>query len=113
VPLGLFQFENLLKQRVAFYIFSMMDLSVLAQNSLEKNHLLAITNLIPQTMNFAGLKVLIEQEKLDQNAPILLVCPDGKISREWALTLDEEGFLNVFWALDGYQGLMSERTAKH
>lgn len=110
MPLGLFQFENLLRQRVGFYIFTMVDLSVLGYKSMEKMHLEAITTPVPVDLNIEQLLQLMTDKKLDTTAPILLICNDGEKSRALASALDEKNYLNVFWALDGLNGLLREKN---
>lgn len=110
MPLGLFQFENLLKQRVHFYVFAWSDLSVLGFKNMEKMHLERIVIPMTGAPNLRIVKEQFTERKLDINAPIVLIDQDGVASRDLAMALDEEGFLNVFWALDGADGFMMERS---
>lgn len=110
MPLGLFQFENLLKSRVQFYVFAWADLAVLGMKGMEKMHLERIVIPMHGAVSLSDVKSQITERKLDTNAPIVLIDQDGIASREIAQALDEEGFLNVFWALDGVDGFMIEKS---
>lgn len=111
MPIGFFQFDNLLKQRVGFFIFSWVDLSVLGYRLMEKSHLEKITVAMNSAAGLSELKTKIQEQGLEKTAPIVLACQDGNLAQSFAQQLEAEGYLNVYWVLDGVQGLKQEKSA--
>lgn len=111
MPISFFQFDNLLKQRVHFFIFAWVDLSVLGYTAMEKRHLEQVTIQMPPDSGMAELKTLFAEKAVEKTAPVMLVCHDGKESRDLALSLEEQGYVNIFWVRGGLEGLMSEKPA--
>lgn len=109
MPLGFFQFDNLLKSRVQFFVFSIEDLLQLGYIRMEKMHLERIAQIIPAQIDVSGLKALFEAQGLDKNAPILLVDRAGEASQKWAEALESDGYINLFWMVGGYKDLKAEK----
>lgn len=109
MPLGYFQFDNLLKNRVRFFILSWVDLAPLNYKLMEKHHLDSVTTRIDEIGDFVALKSRIQEMGLEAAAPILLIDENGVRSKDWAAQLEAEGFLNVYWALGGLTELVNER----
>ena len=112
MPLSFFQLDNLLKQRVAFFMFSWVDLSVLNYAAMEKRHLEQIMIPMPAGSGMSDLQKQFTEKAIQKNAPIILIDEDGIETRELALTLEEQGYINVFWILDGLKGLTKEKAGR-
>lgn len=111
MPLGLFQFLNLLRQRVHFFVFAWVPLEELGVTGMEKMHLENIVVPMEGEPDFVALKARLRERGLEPAAPILLIDRDGVRARELAQALDEESYINVFYALDGLTGLLAEKSA--
>ncbi|MBX3018230.1 MAG: rhodanese-like domain-containing protein [Bdellovibrionaceae bacterium] len=111
MPLGLFQFLNLLRQRVHFFVFAWASFDGLDIKGMEKMHLDHIVVPMTGEPDLGALKTSMRELKLEPAAPILLIDGDGVRAREIAQALDEESYINVFYALDGVSGFLSEKQA--
>lgn len=111
MPLGFFQFMNLLRQRVHFFVFAWTPLDELGTTGMEKMHLENIMIPLAGAPDLAVLKEAMRELKLEAAAPILLLDADGARTKELARALDDEGYFNVFFGLDGMTGFLAEKRS--
>ncbi len=97
-----FQLENLVSHHVSFLFFH-----------LDKN--IPSSLLTDSSTSFFKLSELatksVVREKLRKNeksVPVILVCPDGKGSENFAEQLQKEGYVNVFFLSGGTNALLKK-----
>lgn len=103
IPIGNFQIENLVKNRVPFFLFSApANWSELFQGE----DLKQIQKSLVDLPNFESQSILdvARSKKLAVDAPIVLVSEKVSAVSE-AKALETAGFINVYYVLDGFQGL--------
>lgn len=105
MPIGYFQFVNLIQSRVSFVLFSQNYDFAGWFLSVEQRHLEGILrpveNLDLETLN-PFLPPGLEE-------PIVLVCTDGSTAPRAAKELEAKGYLNVYYVLGGWRALLEER----
>lgn len=110
MPIGYFQIDNLIQQRIHFSMFSTVDLSPFANVAgyvgLEKMHLQQITTAVDKQMSAESFATLVAEKGLDKAAPIIIVCEDGEWSKASTEHLMSKGYINSFYALGGLQDLV-------
>ncbi len=103
--IGFFQLDNLIKNRIPFYLLNMgPDISSwfisLYKEHLTKNQILVQPpELLP----------ILESKKLALDAAIILLCSQGSTSLEMYQELQKKGYTNVYVVDGGYQQMMTER----
>ena len=111
LPLGFFQFDNLLRNRVPFALLkSEIDLES-AFGPMEKLHLRTYS-LTLLTMNLEVAQAALKERGTRKEDPIVVLCETGTASQKLAQQLAEQGFLNVYYVLDGWKGLQEEMRAE-
>lgn len=98
--IGLFQLENLRRQKVTFSYFDLREEAIEAEGT---------NGILQGSMKVSARDLLasIQQQGLEPNAPIILICEDGTRTAEAARSLEENGYINVF-IIDG--GLIDSRN---
>ncbi|MBX3020848.1 MAG: rhodanese-like domain-containing protein [Bdellovibrionales bacterium] len=102
MPIGLFQLENLSMTGARFAFF---DLRVEAK---------PVTPHIDRLlMKAEHVRVNEAEARLgkivpDKSAPVVLLCENGKTSRDLAHRLESAGYANVYVVSGGVEGLLSE-----
>lgn len=110
IPVGFFQFDNLLKNRVPFFLVrSDLDIES-AYGVLEKMHLRNYS-LVVQALNFENAKAALAERQARKEDPVLVLCEDGKQSQKVAQALAADGHVNVYFVLGGWQLLRAEMRA--
>lgn len=102
-PLGFFQFENLIRNRVPFTLITWdCDFSNW-YSGVEKMHL--------EKVSRAGEKLahILSELERDPTQPIVLVCKNGDTSAKAAADLQRQGFKNVFVVAGGYHEMERQR----
>ncbi|MFN7262642.1 MAG: hypothetical protein ACK5RO_11985 [Pseudobdellovibrionaceae bacterium] len=110
LPISLFQFENLIQNRIPFLFVNLgVDLKgFLAKTEFE--HL--------ERYQFSGAEVSAEsllhffsEQKFPLHHAVLVLCEDGKTSQALTEELTGRGLINCFYVLDGYRGLLAEKSS--
>ena len=107
--IGYFQFDNLIQNRIPFVFVNLgVDFSDW-YSGLNKTHLEAYA------LNVDASQVLSEigKKNLPLHTAILVICPDGTLSKELCSTLENSGFSNVFYAKGGFTALAQERETQN
>ncbi len=110
LPIGFFQFDNLIKNRVPFLLVRTDVQIESAYGVMEKLHLRNYS-LVMQVMNLQNAKSAIEERKARKEDPDVVMCEDGKQSQQVAQALTTEGYLNVYFVVGGWQMLQAEIEA--
>ena len=111
LPLGFFQFDNLLRNRVPFALLkSEIDLEP-AFGPMEKLHLRTYA-LSLRSMTLEAALAALKERGTRKEDPIVVLCETGEASRNLAQELAEQDFLNVYFVLDGWKGLQEEMRAE-
>jgi rhodanese-related sulfurtransferase len=107
MPIGSYQFDNLVSNHVPFALFTRKvalekiysgeDLKFILRQVIE---LPAIT----QEEIFS----LIQARGFKKDHPIVVMCESGAEAPAIAHTLEEMGYINTFFVLDGFQALLPE-----
>jgi rhodanese-related sulfurtransferase len=111
LPIGYFQFDNLIKNRVPFYLVR-TDVGVeAAYGVIERLHVQNYS-LVLQALNFADAQVALNERQARKEDPVVVLCDDGKESQKVANELTAQGYLNVYFVLGGWQMLQAEMKAE-
>jgi rhodanese-related sulfurtransferase len=90
--IGFYQFDNLVRNRIPFFLINLgQDLSHWYE-SIFKQHLLVLMN-----------------EKIPKDFPIVLLCQNGKESQKTYEGLIRKGYTNVYLIDGGIQQMMTEK----
>lgn len=105
MPIGYFQFCNLISNRIPFKMYVWGYRFDGWFQGAERTHLETVMRNGEDFENERG------QLELQKDQPIVLVCERGQDSKNRAQQLSSEGFLNVYYVLDGWQGLVTEHRS--
>ena len=101
MELGLFQLENLIVSRTPFCFLDLREEPVL----------------VPEIANVIGAATPVRPDRVDERLrelgflkekPVILICEDGVVSRQVALSLEAQDFVNAYVVKGGVEGLLSE-----
>lgn len=106
MPIGLFQFENLIFTHVPFILFAWNFDFAGWFKGLEQMHLQQVLRRGDQ------LLMLLPELQRDLNQPIVLVCENGLESKAQAEKLEAMGFKNVFYVIGGWKKMSEERATR-
>ncbi len=106
LPIGFFQFENLVRNRVPFYFVSTPVSFEEVYSGQELAHLKRY--LAEVGFDMTSIVKDLEQKNLPKHHAILVMCADGKQSEPIADQLGEAGYSNCFYVLDGWAGVKAE-----
>ena len=110
LPIGYFQFDNLIKNRIPFFLVR-TDISIdAAYGVMEKMHLRNFS-LVLQALNFENAKAALAERQARKEDPIVVLCEDGNASQKVAQALAADGHLNIYYVLGGWQMLQAEMQA--
>lgn len=102
--LGFFQFDNLVRNRVSFWMLN-VDVNVAdLYTGIEKSHIERYS--ILTTQNHALSAVL--EKNLVKESGIVVICADEKKSDTIAKELEKHNFTNVFVVKNGFQGIKNK-----
>lgn len=106
LPIGFFQFENLVRNRVPFYFVSTGISFEEVYSGPELEHLKRYLAETP----FDTSSVLkdLEAKNLPKHHAVLVLCLNGIESQKMADQLGEAGYSNCFYVLDGWTGIKAE-----
>jgi rhodanese-related sulfurtransferase len=108
LPIGHFQFDNLVRNRVPFMLLKSLAVDVESMfGPVEKSHLRNFS-LPLQTFDLHSAQASLAERQAQKDSPLVILCKDGKSSLELAKLLCEQGFLNVYYVLDGMNGLSDQ-----
>lgn len=104
LPIGFFQFDNLVRNRVPFLLLK-TNVDVESQfGVMEKMHLRHFS--IPlEKMDLIHAQAAMAERHAEKDSPVVVLCEDGVVSMELAKKLCEQGYVNVYYVLDGVNGL--------
>ncbi len=104
MPISYFQFENLIRSRVPFVLFSWgFEFKGWFKN-IEQMHLEQVLRRADQ------IALLLPELQKNLEQPIVLVCRDGKESKAQMEKLEAVGFKNVYFVLGGYSEMENDRS---
>lgn len=107
--LGLFQFENLVKNRIPFLLLNLgTDLSGLFPPYHQ-------THLESQTLATTPEAALTElkNRKATKDQAIVVLCENGATSEKVIVELEAAGFMNTYFVKEGLQSLRGTITSSH
>jgi rhodanese-related sulfurtransferase len=109
LPIGYFQFDNLVKNRVPFLLLRTSVDVESVYGVMEKMHLRnysVILNPLDRDQAEAALK----ERQARKEDPIVVLCDSGSESLKLAHQLVQNGHLNVYYVLGGWQSLKEDIT---
>lgn len=106
LPIGFFQFDNLVRNRVPFYFISTGISFDEVYSGPELEHLKRYRTEV--TFEVSEILKDLEQKNLPKHHAVLVLCEDGKRSKSLADQLGEAGYSNCFYVLDGWAGIKAE-----
>lgn len=103
--LNYFQLDNLIRTRTSFIFLTInVDLAPW-YGPLERMHL---QNFEVKTTEQSALNDLNER-KVPKDFAVVVLCETGDISKKIAPALEAEGYKNIYYIGEGYQGLLKEK----
>jgi rhodanese-related sulfurtransferase len=102
VEIGLFQLENLIHSHIRFVL---LDLRKQAEPLPEA---LAAISARCMRLSVKNLEEYLVGEKAHKEAPVILLCENGKSSSAVASQLESAGYTNIYVVEGGVEGLLSE-----
>ncbi|MGZ5278998.1 MAG: rhodanese-like domain-containing protein [Pseudobdellovibrionaceae bacterium] len=111
LPLGTFQFENLVKGRVPFLLLrSGVDVES-AYGVMEKMHIRNFS-LELEKLEMPDAEAALSDRQARKEDPIVVLDQTGVQSKKLAQSLTEAGYINVYFVLGGWQEILSEMQAE-
>lgn len=111
LPIGYFQFDNLIRNRIPFLLVRPeLDIEQ-AYGVMEKMHIRNFS-VVVQAMNLSETQSALTERQARKEDPIVVMCADGKESQKVAQALAQDGHLNVYFVLGGWQMLQAEMKAE-
>jgi rhodanese-related sulfurtransferase len=113
LPLGFFQFDNLIRNRVPFFLLhSPLDVESLygKMDFMEKQHL---RNFSIEFSEFSlpTLEPLLKERHAQKDSPLVVLDQDGQSALRFATELAQAGYLNVYYVLGGFKELLAEKES--
>ncbi len=106
--IGFFQFDNIVKSAVPFLIVTIdVDLSTF-YNDDKHRHIRSYTQKFSKDVTSDELLQKISDLKIGKEFPVVIICDDGKKSMQLCAAVEEKGFLNCYYVLDGFKSFSSE-----
>ena len=112
LPLGFFQFDNLVRNRVPFYLLrSNIDVESLygKMEFMEKQHLRNYGIELSE-FSVAVVEPLLKERHAQKDSPLVVLDADGISAAKLASALASAGYLNVYYVLGGFAGLQVEKA---
>ena len=110
LPIGFFQFDNLIKNRVPFFLLRTSLPIESAYGVIERLHLRNYS-LIIEKMALVEAQNALAERATQKHDPIVVLCEQGADSEKVAQELVVAGFLNVYFILGGWKSIESEIQA--
>ncbi len=109
--LGFFQLDNLLRNRVPFALLK-SDFDLESHfGVMEKMHLRTHSmSLTP--LNLEQAQAALKTRGTRKEDPIVVICESGELSQKLAQQLADLEFMNVYYALGGWHGLLEEMRSE-
>lgn len=107
LPIGFFQFDNLVQGHIPFALFTLEFPFEKVFKGEEFKHLqrqLIVLSVIDQN----EILSVIEQRGFKKDHPIVVLDEKGSRASAVAEALEEMGYMNTFFVLDGFQSLLPE-----
>lgn len=104
LPIGFFQFDNLVRNRIPFlFLKNAVDVES-AFGVMEKMHIRNFS-IILEKLDLSHAETALKERHAQKDSPLVVLCEDGVKSLELANKLCEQGYMNVYYVLDGVKGL--------
>jgi len=111
LPIGYFQLDNLIRNRVPFFLLrTEMDVES-AFGVMEKLHIRNYS-LILNPMNQEQAEAALKERQARKEDPVVVLCDNGRDSRQLAQALVDQGHINVYYVLGGWQSFLLEMKAE-
>jgi rhodanese-related sulfurtransferase len=112
LPLGFFQFDNLVRNRVPFYLLRLnIDVESLygKMDFMEKQHLRNYSLELSE-FSLSLVEPLLKERHAQKDSPLVVLDSDGLKSSKFASELASAGYLNVYFVVGGFLGLQAEKA---
>ncbi len=106
LPIGFFQFDNLVRTHVPFLLFTTTLELGLQYGPRESTHIQNHANVLSH-LTFEDVQKILAAKNTSKDSPIVVLCGDGQVSEQIAHQLTAAGYLNVYYILEGVAGLKS------
>jgi rhodanese-related sulfurtransferase len=111
LPIGSFQFENLVRGRVPFFLLrTAIDIES-AYGVMEKMHIRNFSLVVEKLEMEMALAALSERKARKQD-PVVVLDQDGVQSKALAQALTDDGYINVCFVIGGWQEILAEMEAE-
>jgi|SRR6185312_12250324 len=107
LPIGFYQFDNLVHNHIPFALFTLEFPFEKIYSSEDLKHLQRQLILLAVVSQNEILSI-IENRGFKKDHPIVVLCEKGITSKEIAQALEEMGYMNTFFVLDGFKSLLPE-----
>ena len=109
-PIGFFQFDNLLRNRIPFLLLKQASADVESMfGPMERSHVRNFSLPLEQ-MDLPAAQAALADRQAQKDSPVVVLCENGKASLALAQKLSEQGYLNVYYVLEGLRGLNSSEN---
>jgi rhodanese-related sulfurtransferase len=110
LPIGFFQFDNLVRGRVPFLLLRPeMDVES-AYGVMERMHLRNFS-LVIDKLELPQAESALAERKARKEDPVVVLDQTGDQSKKLANALAEAGHLNVYFVLGGWEEILAELKA--
>ena len=110
LPVGYFQFDNLVKGRVPFLLLRPSIDVEAPYGIMEKMHLRNFSVVI-EKLEMPEAQTALDERKARKEDPIVVLDENGKQSEKLAHELTVAGYINVYFVLGGWQEILHEMQA--
>ncbi|MEZ0392369.1 MAG: rhodanese-like domain-containing protein [Pseudobdellovibrionaceae bacterium] len=109
LPIGYFQFDNLIRNRIPFLLLRTNVDVESAFGVMEKMHLRNYS-LILNPLDYVEAEAALKERQARKEDPIVVLCDTGEESKKLADELARQGHLNVYFLLDGWKAALEEMS---
>jgi rhodanese-related sulfurtransferase len=107
MPIGFYQFDNLVHNHIPFALFTRSVPFEKIYSGEELKYILRqVIEISAVTQN--EILSVIEARGFKKDHPIVVMCENGKQAPAIAHALEEMGYMNTFFVLDGFNSLLPE-----
>lgn len=100
IGIGFFQLDNLVKNRVPFFLLKDETDIEKFFGPMERIHLRTYS--IPlQAMSLSEAEAQMKERGAQMQSPVVVFCQTGKPSQKLAEDLEKQGYMNIYYVLDG------------
>jgi rhodanese-related sulfurtransferase len=107
MPIGFYQFDNLVQGHIPFALFTLEFPFEKIYAGEDLKHLLRQVIALSHVSQEEILSI-IENRGYKKDQPIVVLDEKGIASKEIAFALEEMGYMNTFFVLDGFKSLLPE-----